>query len=38
VDAEPLHEVFEWVARYETFWRRGLEALDEYLDHNEVFG
>ena len=38
VDAEPLHEVFDWVARYETFWRRRLQALAEYLDHNEVFG
>jgi DNA-binding transcriptional ArsR family regulator len=30
--AEPLREVYDWIGHYETFWRRKLDALGDYLD------
>jgi DNA-binding transcriptional ArsR family regulator len=31
LQAEPLREVSEWVARYRAHWEQSFEALDEYL-------
>ena len=30
--AEPLHEVYKWVAHYRQFWGSKLAALGDYLD------
>jgi len=30
--AARLREVYDWVAHYERFWKKGLEALGEYLN------
>ena len=30
--AQPLEEVYDWVAHYERFWRKKLKALGKYLD------
>lgn len=35
LEAEPLREVNEWLARYERFWTDKLEALGEYLDRQD---
>ncbi len=32
--AEPLREVYDWVAHYDRFWRQHLEKLGEYLKEN----
>jgi len=31
IEAAPLKDVMEWVARYEQFWSQKLDALEEYL-------
>ena len=33
--AEPLAEVRDWLRTYERFWRDRLNALGEYLDHDD---
>jgi len=32
LQADPLHEVSDWVQHYEQFWRNRLELLGEHLD------
>ena len=32
LQANPLHEVSDWVQHYEHFWRERLELLGEHLD------
>lgn len=32
LQADPLHEVSDWVQLYEHFWRERLELLGEHLD------
>jgi DNA-binding transcriptional ArsR family regulator len=32
VDAEPLREVDEWVARYRGLWTHALDQLEAHLD------
>jgi len=34
LNPRPLHEVADWVGRYEHFWRGRLGALRDYLDEN----
>lgn len=34
LNAEPLREVADWVAHYETFWRDALAALGKHLEEN----
>ncbi|MEN3609721.1 metalloregulator ArsR/SmtB family transcription factor [Plantactinospora sp. ZYX-F-223] len=31
LDAEPLHEVADWVAGYQRFWEQRYDQLGEYL-------
>lgn len=35
LDAEPLREVYDWVAHYERFWDAKLDALGRFLDQQE---
>jgi len=32
LQADPLHEVSDWVQHYEHFWRERLKLLSEHLD------
>jgi DNA-binding transcriptional ArsR family regulator len=34
LNARPLHDVADWVGRYERFWRGKLDALRDHLDEN----
>jgi DNA-binding transcriptional ArsR family regulator len=34
LDPRPLRAVADWVATYERFWRKKLDALGEHLDRN----
>lgn len=38
LEAAPLRDAYEWLARYERFWNTKLDALGRYLDeqHKEV--
>jgi DNA-binding transcriptional ArsR family regulator len=35
LNPEPLREVADWLAHYERFWQRKLDALERYLDRTE---
>ena len=35
LQAEPLHEVADWLADYRRFWEERLDRLDEYLRATE---
>jgi DNA-binding transcriptional ArsR family regulator len=35
IDAAPLQEASMWLARYERFWNRQLDALGRFLYHQE---
>jgi DNA-binding transcriptional ArsR family regulator len=32
LNAEPLHEASDWVARYRRFWEANFDRLEAYLD------
>jgi DNA-binding transcriptional ArsR family regulator len=34
LNPEPLKQVSDWVAHYEQFWSKKLDALSEYLEEN----
>ena len=34
LNPHPLHEVADWVGRYEHFWRGKLDALRDHLNEN----
>src|SRR5437763_11062261 len=34
LNPRPLHDVADWVGRYERFWRGKLDALGNHLDEN----
>ena len=34
LNAERLHEVYDWVGHYERFWRFKLDALGTYLEEH----
>src|SRR6266542_4280069 len=36
IRAAPLQEVADWIAAYERFWERKLDALGRYLDDQEA--
>lgn len=33
LEAQPLHEIAEWVDRYRRFWDDSFDRLDAYLQH-----
>lgn len=35
---EPLQHVQDWIARQQSFWRAGLEALDDFLNQADEKG
>ena len=35
LDARPLREIDEWLARYRTLWADRLDALEAHLDREE---